>query len=304
MRGGRAFSDLDHEDAARVVIINESMVKYWEGRDPIGGEVSFNNGETWSRVVGIVGDVKAYGLDREAVAQVYQPLRQANGLQGRVLVRVTGDPIAAASIIREAVHAVDPDVPIENVRTMAEIRDLSLATPRLTAMLLSVFAALALLVTGTGITGVIATSVSHRTREFGVRMALGAGRASVLTMVLGQGLVLVALGLAVGIAISLALVARSAVVSLRHRANRSADLRPGDHRPAGRRGAGGARSRLACHAGRSNAGAACRLETRFRRLHDGERLANQAGRCPEGELSQCRAHPHAARDASKTHDET
>ena len=206
VRRGRVFSNLDHEEAARVVIINESMVKYWEGRDPIGGEVSFNNGETWSRVVGIVGDVKAYGLDREAVAQIYQPLGQSNGLQGRALVRVTGDPIAAVSIIREAVHAVDPDVPIENVRTMAEIRDRSLATPRLTAMLLSVFAVLALIVTGTGITGVIATSVSQRTREFGVRMALGAGRTSVLTMVLGQGLVLVALGLVIGIAVSLALV--------------------------------------------------------------------------------------------------
>jgi predicted permease len=182
VRSGRAFVELDHEEAPRVVVINESMVRYWNGRDPIGSEISLNNGQTWSTVVGVVGDVKAYGLDREAVAQVYTPLRQAGGgLQGRALVRMNGDAAAASAILREAVHAIDPDVPIENVRTMAEIRNQSIATPRLTASLLAVFAGLALLVTVTGITGVIA-------------------------MVLRQGLWLVGIGLAIGLAASLALV--------------------------------------------------------------------------------------------------
>lgn len=204
IRLGRGFTELDHQDAAQVAVVNEAMLKYWDGRDPIGSDVSFDNGQNWVTIVGIVGNVKTFGLDRDAVAQLYRPLRQANGLAGRVLVRMTGAPSTAIAVIRDAVHGVDPDLPIENVRTLDDIRQTALSTPRLTAMLLTVFAALALLVTITGITGVIAQSVSQRTPEFGVRMALGASQFSVLTMVLREGLMMVGLGLALGIAAAFA----------------------------------------------------------------------------------------------------
>jgi putative ABC transport system permease protein len=111
----------------------------------------------------------------------------------------------AAKLIREDVHAIDPDMPVENVQTLDELRDRYLATPKLTATLLAVFAALALLVTMSGISGVIATSVSQRMQEFGVRMALGASREGVLALVLRQGLALVGAGLAAGIVASVAL---------------------------------------------------------------------------------------------------
>jgi predicted permease len=206
LRAGRLFTEFDHENAPGVVLINETLARReWEGRDPIGTEVSVNSGQTWFTVVGIVGDVRTNGLDREAVPQFYVPLRQGGGLAGRVLVRVAGEPEQAASVIREAVHGVDPDLPIENVRTLDDIRERYLATPRITATLLAVFAALALLVTVTGITGAIAQSVSQRTQEFGIRMALGASQSSVLAMVLRQGLLPVGAGLAIGIAASLAL---------------------------------------------------------------------------------------------------
>ena len=198
VRRGRVFTELDDENAAQVAVVNESMVRHWDGRDPVGANVSFDNGQSWVTIVGVVADVKAFGLDRDAVAQLYLPLRQNGGIAGRLLVRMSGDPSAATAIIRDAVHAVDPDLPIENVRTLEEARDALLARPRLTATLLGVFAGLALLVTLAGITGVVATSVSHRTQEFGIRMALGASRASVLRMVLGQGVLLVTLGLLIG----------------------------------------------------------------------------------------------------------
>jgi len=198
---GRTFTDADDRETPQVVVINRAMVRYWEKGDPIGSRISLDSGQTWSTIVGIVGDVKQFGLDKPAVAQVYAPLRQTvNGLGGLVLVRTTGDPTAAAALIREAASSLDQDMPVANVRTLDEIRNRYLATPRLTAVLLTVFAALALLVTMAGITGVIATSVSQRTREFGLRMALGASRQTVLRMVVGEGLLLVLLGLALGAA--------------------------------------------------------------------------------------------------------
>jgi putative ABC transport system permease protein len=203
MRRGRSFEDLDHENAPRVALINEAMLREWQGREPIGSEIAFGplvDGQPqWRTIVGIVSDVKDFGLDRDAVAQIYVPLRQSFGLAGRVVVRMNGEPAQATAVIRDAVRAVDQDLPIENVRTLDEIRDRYLATPKLTAVLLTIFAALALLVTLTGITGVIAQSVSQRTQEFGLRMALGASQNSVLRMVLGQGLLLVGIGLALGI---------------------------------------------------------------------------------------------------------
>jgi putative ABC transport system permease protein len=152
-----------------------------------------------------VGDVRQFGLDKDGVAQVYVPLRQTSqGLAGRVLVRTSGASSAAGQLIKNVVRSIDPDMPITNIRTLEEIRSEFLATPRLTALLLTLFAGLALLVTMAGLGGVIGTSVSQRTQEFGLRMALGARRDSVLLMVVRQGLTLVLIGLVTGVAASYA----------------------------------------------------------------------------------------------------
>jgi putative ABC transport system permease protein len=206
---GRVFTDMDGEESMPVVVINKAMTKYWDGTDPVGSRVGVPGppprpGQppttSWFTVVGIVGDVRQFGLAQETVAQVYLPLTQSPfGILGQVLVRTAGDPAAFGNVLRTTVYEVDPNQPVEQVQTLDDLRSEALAAPRLTATLLGVFAGLALLVTLAGIGGVIATSVQQRTKEFGLRMALGARRDSVLTMVVRQGLTLVLIGLAVGV---------------------------------------------------------------------------------------------------------
>jgi len=216
--GGRTFNDLDNEESMRVVVINKAMTRYWDGTDPVGSRLSLPiplpttqrpppgpPPTAWFTVVGVVGDVRQFGLAQETVAQIYVPLRQTPfAFAGQVLVRTAGEPTSFGNVLRSTVHAVDPNQPVENMRTLEDLRSEALAAPRLTATLLGIFAALALLVTLAGIGGVIATSVQQRTKEFGLRMALGARRDGVLMMVVRQGLTLVVIGLALGIGGALA----------------------------------------------------------------------------------------------------
>ncbi len=203
---GRSFTAADQGDAGNVAVINQSMARrYWANDDPIDKRVSFDKGEHWIRIIGVVGDVKQYGLDRDATNELYVPWTFSPSRDLRVVVRTAGDAASLGERIRDGVRRIDPAQPVTSVETLERFRDESLASPRLTTMLLTLFAAVALIIAATGLLGVIAFSVSQRTQEIAIRMALGAERIGVVGMVVRQGLTLVALGLGVGTLGALAL---------------------------------------------------------------------------------------------------
>ena len=206
---GRTFTTADHTDTLPVAIINQTMARLWGRRNPVGttftvgqaGPPPANTPPPTYTVVGIVGDVRQYDVENPALAEFYTALLQIPGpLAAQVLIRTDGDPQALATSLRAAIHDFDPQVPVENVRTLAELHANKLTTPRLSAMLLATFAGLALIITLAGLGAVIATTVSQRTREFGLRMALGASRRSVMAMVLRQGAWMLGIGLLIGVA--------------------------------------------------------------------------------------------------------
>ncbi len=196
---GRLFNEQDASDAKGRVVINETMaLKHWPGEDPIGKRVRIAWDSLEDEVIGVVGDVRHAGLDGEIRPMTYWPYARNPYGTMTVTVRTAADPNRIVTSIAGLVRQLDPELALANVKTMDEVVSDSVAQRRLTMLLLTIFAGAALLLAAVGIYGVIAYSVTERTQEIGIRMALGAQRGAVLRMVITQALVLAVTGIAVG----------------------------------------------------------------------------------------------------------
>ena len=205
LRRGRTFTEHDNEQSPRVAVINDSMARHrWPAEDPVGRRVTFDHGETWLKIVGVVGDAHEYGLDRHVADEMYAPLAQGN-FADSLVVRTAGDPGRMLSLVRAAIHDLDPYIAVDLLSTTESLQYESMASPRLMTILLGLFAGLAVLISATGIAAVMALAVRQRTNELGIRMALGAQRSRIVSMVVKQGLVLALAGTAFGIAGAIAL---------------------------------------------------------------------------------------------------
>ena len=207
---GRTFTAQDDGQAPRVAIINETLARqFFPNEDPIGKRINIPNDapgspKVWREIIGIVADVKQFGVARETTSQSYEPFAQSPFDDFNVVLRTSGSPAAMLSALRPAVYAVDKDQPIGSIRPLEELMAENISQQRFAMLLLTIFSGVALVIAAVGIYGVMAYSVSQRTNEIGIRMALGAHRGDVLRLVLKQGGKLVGLGLAVGLVATLA----------------------------------------------------------------------------------------------------
>ncbi|HKQ75173.1 MAG TPA: ABC transporter permease [Blastocatellia bacterium] len=215
MAEGRAFTEHDHAQGPRVAIINETMARrFWPAQTSLGKRVALDL-ETWKffpdrppefdlamgmrEIVGVVRDVRHEGLETEPQPEMYLPDRQRPEREMNLVIRAAVDPGSLAAAVRGAVSSIDPDQPVANIKPMSKLLTDSVAKPRFNYLLLSVFAAVALILTITGVYGVMSYAVAARTREMGIRLALGARGADVLKLVIRQGMRPVFVGIALGL---------------------------------------------------------------------------------------------------------
>jgi len=206
LQAGRGFSRADGPHAPPVMLVNETMARKFFGGNPVGRAVHIGNADNEAvTVVGVVGDVKHDGLGALSTAQMYQPLSQQPPSEMAFALRSEIDPAGLIASVKREVGALDANLPIFDTNTMTSILSSAIAPQRSSAILLLIFAAMAMALAAIGMYGLISFSVSQRTQEIGMRMVLGATRADVLRLIVAQGLRLTIAGLAIGVVAAFAL---------------------------------------------------------------------------------------------------
>jgi putative ABC transport system permease protein len=209
LRKGRFFNAQDKQGTVSVTIINETMARrFWPGEEALGKRFKLGPAQSanpWLTVVGIVGDMRRQGLERQAIAQIFRPYLQSSERRLILLIRTTGEPTQLAPLVRHEIRALDKTVLVSGSSTLESLLARNVAHRRFQTWLLTLFSALALLLAAVGIYGLIHQSVALRTRELGTRLALGAQPRDVLRLVVGQGLSLALCGIGIGLLAAFAL---------------------------------------------------------------------------------------------------